>query len=311
MRLGTCLPMTETPADELMPAGRPAAEVDIDATLVHHLLEEQYPDLAHLPLSHLDSGWDNVMYRLGEAYTVRLPRREIAAQLLINEQEWLPTLAARLPIPVPAPLRTGEPDAGYPWRWSVLPWFAGDCADVRMPASREADRFARFLLALHQPAPDKAPTNPVRGVPLRVRQANTEERMSRVRQKTELLTREVLATWETALAAAEQTESCWLHGDLHAQNVLIKDDGSFAAIIDWGDITAGDVATDLAGIWALFERSEDRQEILERYQPDEPTLARARGWAVIFGVILVDSGLINSPRHAAAGGKILQRLAAG
>ena len=36
--------------------------------------------------------------------------------------------------------------------------------------------------------------------------------------------------------------------------------------------------------------------------------ARAKGWAVFFGVILLDTGLVNSPRHAKVGERILTRV---
>ena len=62
-----------------MPMGRPQAERVVDEALARRLLEDQHPDLADLPLTHLDSGWDNVIYRLGDKLTVRLPRREVAA----------------------------------------------------------------------------------------------------------------------------------------------------------------------------------------------------------------------------------------
>ena len=194
------------------------------------------------------------------------------------------------------------------WHWSVLPWFEGRCADESTPLDSEADRLAEFLLALHQAAPADAPVNPVRGIPLQARQANTLERMARVREKTELITPAVEAAWEAALATPESSEQRWLHGDLHAQNVLVSENGELRAIIDWGDLTGGDVATDLAGIWALFDSAAARARAFEIYGPDSDLLNRARGWAVVFGVVLVDSGLINSPRHAAVGRKILQRL---
>ena len=92
------------PIDALtMPAGKPEAELEIDPGLLRRLLADQQPDLATLPIDHLDSGWDNVIYRLGDRLTVRVPRRQVAAQLLVNEQTWLPMLAERLPIPVPRP----------------------------------------------------------------------------------------------------------------------------------------------------------------------------------------------------------------
>jgi aminoglycoside phosphotransferase (APT) family kinase protein len=302
--------MTRSPLTEFMPAGKPEAEVEVNEALVHRLLEQQHPDLRNLPLTHLDSGWDNVLFRLGNEYVVRIPRREIAAQLMRNEQRWLPELAPRLPIAVPEPLCIGTPTAFYPWHWSVLPWFDGSCADESPPADNQADRFAEFLLALHRPAPNDAPENPVRGVPLSVRVENTQERMIRVREKTNLLSPAIEALWEAALSAPGNTVRCWLHGDLHAQNVLVDRGGAFRAVIDWGDITAGDAATDLASTWALFESAAARNKVLQRYEPDQNLLSRARGWAILFGIVLLDSGLINSPRHADAGRKMLQRLSA-
>ena len=99
----------------------PAAEVDIDERLVRRLLGDQHPDLAHLPLSLVANGWDNVIFRLGPDMTVRLPRRQLAAELVVNEQRWLPELAPRLSIPIPTPLRIGLPHDVFPWHWSSRP----------------------------------------------------------------------------------------------------------------------------------------------------------------------------------------------
>src|SRR4051794_30573275 len=96
---------------------KPAAEFTIDASVVRALLLDQHPDLAHLPLSEIGEGWDNTLFRLGDLLAVRLPRRVAAAPLIEHEQRWLPGLAARLPVPVPVPLRNGRPGSGFPWAW--------------------------------------------------------------------------------------------------------------------------------------------------------------------------------------------------
>ena len=79
-----------------MDLATPPAEYKIDVELVAGLLRDQHPDLAELPIEPLESGWDNAMFRLGDARSVRLPRRAVAAQLLRNEQkaDLLPALAA-------------------------------------------------------------------------------------------------------------------------------------------------------------------------------------------------------------------------
>lgn len=47
--------------------GTPEAEVSITEHLVQELVDQQHRDLSDLPLSLLGSGWDNVMYRLGNS----------------------------------------------------------------------------------------------------------------------------------------------------------------------------------------------------------------------------------------------------
>jgi aminoglycoside phosphotransferase (APT) family kinase protein len=70
----------------------------------------------------------------------------------------------------------------------------------------------------------------------------------------------------------------WLHGDLHPSNMLTLD-GRLSAIIDFGDITAGDPATDLAVAWMLFENAE-RDRFRSTIGVDEATWRRAAGWAL-------------------------------
>ena len=290
--------------------GSPPAEVHIDEVLVRSLLAAQHPDLAELPLSLLDNGFDNVMFRLGETNIVRLPRRQASVNCLVNEQVWLPKLAPLLPLPISTPVRAGKAQDDYPWVWSILPWIEGQAADIEPLAPSEAAPLANFLNALHKPAPTDAPTNPYRGVPIAERASINEERMARVFEKTEAITPYIIQAWQRALAAPEETSPTWLHGDLHARNVLVKE-GRIAAIIDWGDITAGDRASDLACIWSLLGDQKARADAMFIYHDANPDLwARAMGWAVMYGVMLLDSGLVDHPRHAEMGRQILERLSA-
>jgi len=116
----------------------PAAEVSVSPELVRRLLAAQQPDLAHLPVRVVAYGWDNLMYRLGDELAVRLPRRAAAAGLIVNEQRWLPVVAPRLPLPVPAPVRAGRAALGYPWPWSIVPFLPGQLA-AREPPADPAD----------------------------------------------------------------------------------------------------------------------------------------------------------------------------
>ncbi len=279
----------------------------MDAGLVLALLAAQHPDLAGLPIRPATSGWDNALFRLGDGLAVRLPRRAAGAPLILNEQRWLPDLAARLPLPVPAPVRLGEAGCGYPYAWSVIPWFTGTPADLSPPDAGEAEGLARFLRALHRPAPADAPRNPTRGVALSERAAAVEARMDRLGPLVGLKAKRL---WRDGLAAPEEGPPTWLHGDLHGRNVLVNA-GRISAVIDWGDVCRGDPATDLAGVWSLFESLEARRAVLDAYGVSEAMLRRSRGWAVAFGVMLLDAGQVDDPRLATAGAATLARVVEG
>lgn len=291
-------------------AGTPAAEVDIDLGLVKTLIKDQFPQHAGQRVEPIGSGWDNVLFRLGDELLVRLPRRAIAAEMSAHERHWLAELAHRLPIAVPAPVHVGRPQERYPWPWSIVPWLPGRSADQDAPLPTEALRLAEFLAALHLPAPADAPANPVRGVPLATRADAVEERMERLRRKTDLITPGLIEIWRTALNASPCATRQWLHGDLHPLNIIVEQ-GRITGIIDWGDLTGGDPATDLAAFWMLFDAS-DRGPALTAYGGIDPELeARAKGWAVLFGAVLLDSGMADHPRHAAVGAQTLRRVTEG
>jgi aminoglycoside phosphotransferase (APT) family kinase protein len=86
--------------------------------------------------------------------------------------------------------------------------------------------------------------------------------------------------------------------------------GELAAVIDWGDITTGDAATDVASLWMLFDAPGARAAALNLLQADAALIARSKGWALGFGVLLLDTGRVDNPRHAAMGLKTLNALAA-
>ena len=233
----------------------------------------------------MGSGWDNVMMRLGTHLLVRLPRRAIAAILIEEEQRWLPELSSRLPIDVPVPVHVGRSSRDYPWPWSIVRWLPGEGADRSPPDADESCRLASFLSCLHQAAPAGARVNPVRGVPLATRADQLGERMERLAWTTDAITPAVRAAWHSALAASPDYEPLWLHGDLHPLNILVRQ-GRITGIIDWGDLTAGDVATDLAVFWMLFDEPTRERALAAYGRIDNPMRARAMGWAVLFGAML-------------------------
>ena len=208
--------------------GRPASEVDVTADLARRLLADQHPDLAGREPAEVASGWDNVVFRLGDDLALRFPRRQLGADLVEREQRWLPALAGVLPLGVPVPLRIGLPGAGFPWRWSVVPWFEGVVAAATPPADPDltADTLGAFVAALHVPAPVDAPLNPVgRGGPVtdldpivRRRVAEGSAVLDAVVPDGSVLT---LDRWEALGADEWAGPPLWCHGDLHAGNLVV------------------------------------------------------------------------------------------
>jgi len=300
-----------TTTGQVKSAGTPAAEIEIDADLARGLLAAQHPDLSDLPITPVASGWDNAMFRLGEDLALRLPRRQVAARLLRHEQLWLPLLKDQLPLRVPAPVRIGVPQEGYPWFWSVTPWLEGETADLSPPDPDQGEVLADFFMALHRPAPADAPRNPFRGVPLAQRVQVFETRTANLVGKTDRVDARIKAIWADALDAPNDAPPTWIQGDPHPRNVLVAD-GRITAVIDWGDMAQGDRASDLSAIWMLLPDREARQRAMSAcHSVSAATWRRARGWAVLYGVMLLDAGLVDDPRMTAIAEKTFDRLVEG
>lgn len=296
---------------------QPAAEFDIDEDLVRRLLRSQHPDLAELPLVEFGEGWDNTIWRLGENLAVRLPRRAAAVLLTEHEQRWLPELVGKLPLAVPAPVRVGAAGVGFPWPWSIVPWLEGTPGDVEAVTSSvgTAELLGCALRALHEPAPAELPRNPYRGVRLVERAAAFEERLDDLGGEVDVeACREVFA--DALAAQPENGPLRWLHGDLHPANTIFVD-GTLAAFIDFGDLCAGDPATDLAAAWMLLE-SDQLTAFRSAYGGVGHDLERrGRGWALLFGLMLLEIGLAAArgrpggrPSYEPIGRRTLERLLA-
>ncbi|MDA3039685.1 MAG: aminoglycoside phosphotransferase family protein [Actinomycetota bacterium] len=249
--------------------------IPIDEALARRLLQAQQPHLAEASLEFVAAGWDNVMFRLPtHGLLLRLPRRPEAGPLMEAEQRWLGTLAQRLPLRIPVPVVCGRATDFYPWPWSVVAWVDGQPADrseLTDPV-REAERLAHFLLALHQPSFSEAPANPYRGVPLQARAALFESGLAKLPE--DVPADPLLRRWTDLMRTPVWSgPPVWIHGDLHSANILVSG-GTLCSVIDWGDLTDGDPATDGAIAWMLFE-ADARRRFFDRLRSGLlPVMAR-------------------------------------
>lgn len=318
-------------------ADRPGAEVHVDVPLVRRLLEAQCPEIdgvgrtADLALEIVGEGWDNVMLRLGPSLAVRVPRRDLSARLLVHEQQWLAEIARRVDVLVPASVVAGTPTDEYPWHWTVVPWVEGVAAGSvdRSRLRGVAGPLARFFHQLRMPAPPDAPVNTVRGGPLASRDAVVRERLAQLDHPRR---DELARAWEVALAAPVwEGPALWLHGDPHAYNIVVSEDAArtegdvmsegpaaevtLRAVVDFGDMTSGDPACDLAAAWLVFDAAGRRtfratvdDAAAGSTVPLDPAVwQRARGWALVLATALLAHS-DDAPDLAAAGRQTAEAL---
>jgi aminoglycoside phosphotransferase (APT) family kinase protein len=81
------------------------------------------------------------------------------------------------------------------------------------------------------------------------------------------------------------------------------------AVIDWGDVAQGDRATDLAALWTLLPDRESRRRAMNCCRSVSfHAWQRARGWALLLAVILLDASIGADYCMTAIAQRTLQRL---
>jgi aminoglycoside phosphotransferase (APT) family kinase protein len=256
-------------------------QLDTTPELVRRLLEDQFPELAGLPIRRVpESGTDHDLYRVGDELLARLPIIEWAAGQAEVDRHWLQELAPHLPLQIPETVELGRPGAGYPWPWSLVRWVAGESATAdNLDLLRAADDLGGFVAALQRVPPGDGPVHSgtSRGAPL----ANLD---ADVRLRIAELTDEIDAAgatrvWDEAVAAPPwDGPPVWLHGDLQPGNLIVCE-RQLVAVIDFGGLGVGDPAADLQPAWNLFD-GESRDAFLDAVGHDEATRARGRGWVL-------------------------------
>ncbi len=285
--------------------------IDINIPLVRQLLAAQFPLWANLPISLVEpNGWDNRTFRLGNDMSVRLPSAERYREQVEKEHRWLPILARLLPLPIPVPLAMGEPDCGYPWHWSVYRWIDGESA-----ASGKIDDPTEFAVALGHFLTTLQRINPLggpipgshnffRGGDLSVYDGETRQALKILEGKIDI--KAATAVWEKALNSRWKSSPVWVHGDVSAGNLLVKD-GKLCAVIDFGNLSVGDPSCDLTIAWTLFS-GKARDLFRASVSLDTATWERARGWALWKALITLRDNFAKGGSEAAKSRCIVEEV---
>lgn len=262
-------------------------EIPVDDAFVARLVKIQTPHWADLPLRRIAStGTDNTIYRLGETLLVRVPRRPSAVALLSKELDWLPHLQD-LPLDVPKLRFRGSAEPGIAFDFGIFDWMEGQIAIPGHIADwQDAARvLAGFLKALHlkdtNGAPPAGECNSRRGVALRELTDATLPAIEIIAD--EIDPHRARGLWEAACAAAFSGPPVWLHGDLKANNLIVRN-GMLSGVIDWGLAAVGDPAADYATAWFWVDPAA-RAAFRDHLEPDDNDWLRAQGWALYGAVI--------------------------
>jgi len=212
-----------------------------------------------------------------------------------------------LKINISTPIKIGKPSKLFSWPWSILPWIKGETANIDKPLAYESVRLAKFLRCLHEKSIDNVSDNKMRSKPLIERHEDCLERLERIRNKTDFITQKIFSIWSRGIEVNDTYKRCLIHGDLHSKNIVVSQ-GKINGIIDWGDMTLGDPASDLVCFWMCFPQEIIRNEGLAVYGIETETIQRARAWCVYYAAILVDTGMVDNPPHEKMGVELFKVL---
>lgn len=266
--------------------------------LVRSLIDRERLELADLSLKKLvSSGSSNVLYRLGQDLLVRLPRQPGGSATIDKEERWLPTLAAALPIQVPEIVHVGQPGFGYPERWSIARWIDGDTPATPLPRSSSSALFAQdladTLVSLRSAEVSaEARADPAlrwyRGKPLSTIHDEIWAYLDACHDMADLPLDVDAATrfWETATSLPDLPRDAplaWVHADLLAENLLVRDN-RLVAVLDFGGLALGHPSIDLIGAWETLGVN-DREAFRSRLAVSDIDWLRGRAWAFAIAIM--------------------------
>jgi aminoglycoside phosphotransferase (APT) family kinase protein len=277
-------------------------EIPIDTALVRALVDRAMPHAACLPVRRLDSsGSSNALFRLGDDLLVRLPRQPGGSATIAKEARWLPVVGPWLRVQVPEVVAVFEPDCDYPERWSVVRWIDGEHPEVVTPETPVDARRGELAAGLAEvvqalrlaEVPSGAVSDPdlrwYRGEPLATMDTDTRMNLRRCRALADfpLDLNAAEQLWGEAMrlpGATDRPAPRWFHGDLAAENLLLRD-GSLAAVLDFGALSIGDPAVDLAVAWEVLDPPA-REIFRRRLDVDDATWLRGRAWALLITLMI-------------------------
>ena len=275
------------------------AEVEMTPEWACRVIDAQFPELAPSTATAIGVGWDNTAFDVNGEFVFRFLRREAALLGFNAEMAVLPSLAPRMPVPIPNPQYSGQPGDGYPFPFMGYPKVAGCTADSAAlndnQRAESAEGLGAFLKALHSiEAEEAASMGVVADFQGKADTAYHAPRMGPyLRSLADKCAFESPERYDWILDGAADLKhhrSTLLHGDLYVRHVVVDEGGVFCGVIDWGDVCYGDPAADLC-IAHTFLPPTAHATFRKAYGDiDDDTWRIARFRALAYAAMLHDYG---------------------
>jgi aminoglycoside phosphotransferase (APT) family kinase protein len=247
---------------------KPWESDNIDPQLANQLISSQFSELDCTSLTLLGTGWDNVSFTTNDGIVFRFPRRQFSVDLLLNEISLLPYIQKYISLPVPLPTFIGSPTPEYPWPFAGYKLLSGETADRYALTREERHAFVKpiaiFLKELHHININElqargAPFDSLGRVDISVRLPKILDYLNKI---DEIKCFDTHSLREFAINFKLNTKidfNCFVHGDLYARHILIKDRKNISGIIDWGDTHIGNAAVDIALIHSFLPQESHNE----------------------------------------------------
>lgn len=279
---------------------------DLARQLVEELMGQRISDIRLL-----SQGWDNAAYLVDQSLVFRFPQRELASGLIENESRVLPIVASGVQTQVPKPIWSGHITSLHPYPFLGANLIEGEtaCRAVEIDGNKLAFQVGKFLRELHDiPLNDVqriwAPRDDLRRADLSVRLPRLFGYLEELIDAGEDVPDTIDLIEEASDYETWEEDLCWVHGDLYARHLIVKD-GVLSGVIDWGDVHFGDRAIDLSIAFSFFSENE-RKSFFESYgEIDRSLEVRAKIKALHYAGILIpyakeikDEALLKAGRKA-------------
>lgn len=243
--------------------------IDIKEALVSELISSQFKLKASV-IKSLGEGYDNSAFLVNDKFVFRFVHREqLSPTCMANEITLLPYLFEHLSFPLPNLSMIGQPTAIYPFQFAGYEILTGELLTEHQAPLVEDPEFATILGAwlkeLH--------ALPILSTHESLIQGEHDWRLDVVHRTQRVL--ETIKQYRQYFIDAgfepemlikkmdffrdlnvDQSKECYVHGDLYAKHILVKENGLPAGLIDWGDVHIGHPATDLSiGLMIFNETS--------------------------------------------------------